>query len=60
MDLPNRFTAEQLREKLRLRNLPTTGLKPVLIARLMEVDPEGNWMNDEEVDNAVAQDEDQI
>ena len=60
MDSPNRFTAEQLREKLRLRNLPTTGLKPALIARLMEVDPEGNWINDEEVDNAVAQDEDQF
>ena len=60
MDLQNRFTAEQLKRKLKLHNLPTTGSKPALIARLMEVDPEGNWTNDEEADNSVTQEEDQV
>ena len=60
MDLQNRFAAEQLKRKLKLQNFPTTGSKPALITRLMEVDPEGNWTNDEEADNSVTQEEDQV
>lgn len=45
---PSLFTLVELKEKLRARKLATSGSKNELIARLMEADPEGAWMQEDE------------
>lgn len=60
MEFANRFTVTQLKAKLGERKLATTGTKPQLIARLMGVDPDGTWANDEKIGNDEEQHEDQI
>ena len=45
---PFSFTLPILKKKLENRNLPITGRKAELIRRLMEVNPEGQWMLEED------------
>jgi hypothetical protein len=50
-DKPEGYAAlnvEELKAELRLRELPQTGNKPDLIARLIEADAEGDGQDDEE------------
>ncbi|XP_071553456.1 uncharacterized protein [Temnothorax nylanderi] len=54
MEAASRFTMSQLKEKLRERNLSTAGVKADLIKRLMEADPDGNWMS---VDDLTGEEE---
>ncbi|XP_015432072.1 PREDICTED: uncharacterized protein LOC107188311 [Dufourea novaeangliae] len=54
------FTAAQLKEKLRRRNLPQTGLKSELITRLMEADPEGRWMTANDSEEEEEHNENQL
>jgi len=44
---PSAFTVAALKKVLRDRQLPTTGSKNKLIARLREADPEGTWLQEE-------------
>ncbi|XP_043501575.1 uncharacterized protein LOC122523751 [Polistes fuscatus] len=41
---PSEFLVSELKEKLAVLGLATTGVKSELIARLMEADPSGNWV----------------
>lgn len=52
MSDPAVFSVAQLKEFLRARGLSTTGAKAELIARLTEMDPSGEWMNEQNMDNA--------
>lgn len=46
MSDPNKFKVAQLKEQLQRMQLPTTGSKAELIARLQDTDPEGHWMQE--------------
>jgi len=49
MPQPNEYTVTELKEKAKALKMATTGTKAELIARIMEADPSGAWMeNDEE------------
>lgn len=56
MPEPNDFTVVELKEIARARKLSSAGSKGELIARLMEYDPEGTWMNNDESENAQYED----
>lgn len=51
MSDPDAFNVIQLKEFLKIRGLSTAGTKTSLIARLMEADPSGEWMNEENVND---------
>lgn len=46
MSDPNKFKVAQLKEQLQKMQLPTTGSKAELIARLQDADSEGHWMRE--------------
>ena len=50
MKKPQDFTNVELKAKLKERNLSTSGNKAELLARMMQADPEGNWLSEEAED----------
>jgi len=44
MPQPNEYTVAELKEKAKALKMATTGTKADLIARIVEADPSGAWM----------------
>ncbi|KAK2578327.1 hypothetical protein KPH14_012628 [Odynerus spinipes] len=54
--LPTDFKVSKLKQKCLSLGLANTGTKPELINRLLEADPDGNWMlNSEEHDRTIVE-----
>ncbi|XP_043276015.1 uncharacterized protein [Venturia canescens] len=53
---PQQFTVPQLKAKLQERDLPSTGSKSELIARLEEADPSGDWRKELGIDEMPQSD----